>query len=324
MIITAIVLWLLVAVVILALMYGALFEARRIRTERIRVALPRLPEALAGFRIVHIGDTHCRTGRFYEGLYRQMVAAVNEADADLVLISGDLAAGSDHIPVAARWLGALRARLGVLAVPGNHDLNITMERWLLGLTQGFDVEEIRRSLADVGVTLLHNESKVIEANGQRIVVLGIGDASTGLDDLENTVTSMPSGDLIIILTHSPDLLDVAGVEVADLVLCGHTHGGQMMLPGIGPVWSPVWRGRLRGEGLLAAGDVAVHVTRGVGTSWPVRLGCPPQVAVLELQRAPIRGRPVTPMLKRPLESQPARTTTSGAADDAEASAGGDN
>ncbi len=304
MIIIAIILWAIVILGAVAVVYGSVVEARRVQTDRLEVRLPRLPVGLEGLRIVHIGDTHCKPGRFYEPLFRRMVEAVNAAEADLVLVSGDLAAGGENTPIAARWLGQCRGRLGVYAVPGNHDLNVTMERWLMGLGQGFDVEEERRWLAEAGVTLLHNESVVIEHQGVRILLLGVGDVSSGVDDLEEMLKSAPEGDFTILLTHSPDILDQPGVEVADLVLCGHTHAGQMMLPGLGPVWSPVWRVRSRGVGLLAAGDVVVHVTRGIGTSWPVRLGCPPQVAVLELARGPVEGKSVPPTLAHRPRSKP--------------------
>lgn len=299
----ALVLWTLVALGTALLAYGSIVEARRVRTDHLRVTLPRLPEGLAGLRIVHLADTHCRPGAFYAPLFEGMVEAANAAAPDLILLSGDLAAGAERMGEAAAWLGRLRAPLGVIAVLGNHDLNITMERWLLGLEQGFDIEDIRATMAAAGVVLLHNESLAIEARGHRLVILGIGDPSSGLDDLPGTAASAPSGDLTLLLTHSPDILDCPGLEVADLVLCGHTHAGQMILPGLGPVWAPVWRDRRRGEGLLATGDVAVHVTRGVGTSWPVRLGCPPQVAVLELHPGPLGGRRVPSVLTqgRPAE-----------------------
>jgi len=312
MVAIAAILWALVAVLVTALLYGSLVEARRLRTDRLPLALPRLPERLEGLRIVHLGDTHCKPSPFYESLFRAMVEAVNAADADLVLISGDMAAGAENLDVAAHWLGQLRARHGVFAVAGNHDLNITMERWLLGLDQGVEVETVRARLAEAGVELLHNEARWLQLRGEPVLLLGVGDVSSGLDDLpatiEDALRSAPDAAaepaLTIVLTHSPDLLDRAGVEVADLVLAGHTHAGQMMLPGVGPVWSPVWHGRRRGAGLLAAGDVAAHVTRGVGTSWPVRLGCPPQVAVLELRRGTLEGLAVTPRLEhRSVRSQ---------------------
>lgn len=294
----AVALWVVVAAMVGAVAYGALVEARRLVKDHVVVTLPDLPSDLVGLRIVHIGDTHCRPGRFWQPLYERMVEAVNSADADLILVSGDLAAGAEHIGIAAHWLGKLRAKCGVIAVLGNHDLNITMERWLLGLDEGFDVAELQRALAHEGVEVLHNQARMVDVRGRRVVILGVGDASSGLDDIEATAASATDADLVIMLTHSPDILDRPGVEVADIVLCGHTHGGQMMLPGIGPVWAPVWRGRNRGEGLLAAGEVAVHVTRGVGTTWPVRLWCPPQVAILELRRGPVSGRPVQPGLVR--------------------------
>ncbi len=297
MVAIAAVLWTIVALMAAGALYGALVGARRLRVDRIAVSLPRLPKELAGLRIVHIGDTHFKPTRFYDGLYEQMFRAVEEAEPDLVMISGDIASGNEYFAMAAQRLRRLRARYGVFAVAGNHDLNITLERWLQEQVGYVDIDEMKRLMAEAGVKLLHNEHEVLEINGCRVVVAGVADASVAIDDVECALAGAGAADLVIVLTHSPDIMDSPGIEAADLVLCGHTHGGQFMLPGIGPVWAPVWRDRRRGAGLLVFGDVVCHVTRGIGTTWPFRIGCPPQVAVLELEPGPPRGRKLKPELK---------------------------
>jgi predicted MPP superfamily phosphohydrolase len=302
MLLTAIILWSAVGFIAFAALYGACVEARRLRVDEITVRLPRLPEKLAGLRLVHIADTHFKPSRFSRCLYESMVRAIQEAAPDLVLISGDLAAGAENLPVAVGWLARLQAKHGVFAVLGNHDLNITMERWLMGAAQTVQVEDVRRQLAEAGVRVLHNEHTLLQINQSRVLLVGVGDVSSGLDDVAAALEGAEAADLVIMLSHSPDLVERAGVEVADLVLCGHTHGGQMMLPGMGAVWAPVWRDRRRAAGLLAFGDVACHVTRGVGVTWPFRFNCPPQVAVLELQPGPVNGRPLPPALRHRLVS----------------------
>ena len=295
----AIVLWSLVLVMAAALAYGALVGARDLRLDRLTVHLPGLPPDLAGLRVVHLSDTHFMPGTFMLPLYEKMVAATAEASPDLILLSGDIAAGSENLPLALPWLSRLSAPLGIFAVLGNHDLDVTMERWLLDLDTGGDPEALREPLASAGVTLLHNEWRVLDVRGRRLLIVGVGDASCGLDDLAEALDGAPSDvDLTIFLSHSPDLFDREGLDHADLVLCGHTHAGQMMLPGIGPLWAPVWRGRKRGAGLLSLGEVVAHVSRGIGATWPARLGAPPQVALLDLQPGQPDGLPVWPVLKR--------------------------
>ncbi len=295
----AIVLWSLVAILFGALAYGATVGARDLRLDRLTVHLPGLPSALAGFRVLHLSDTHFMPRSFMLPLYEKMVAASREASPDLILLTGDLAAGSENMPLACQWLSRLGAPLGAFAVLGNHDLDVTIERWLLDLGTGGDPEGSREPLAAAGVTLLHNEWRVVDVRGRRVLLVGLGDASCGLDDLAEALEGAPSDvDLTIFLSHSPDIFDRAGLEHADLVLCGHTHAGQMMLPGIGPLWAPVWRGRRRGAGLLSLGEVVAHVSRGVGATWPARLGAPPQVALLDLQPGQPDGLPVWPVLKR--------------------------
>lgn len=295
----AIVLWGLVVLLAGAVAYGVLYEARRLSVERLSVLLPALPPGLRGLRIIHISDLHARPSRFLAPLFERLVEEVNRADADLVLVSGDLAAGADNMPFAARLLSRMTSRHGLFVTLGNHDVNVTMERWLQGLEEGFDVEALRRILADEGIRLLHNEAVVLEIAGYHVALIGLGDASCGLDDPPSVAGPVVDADLVIAVEHSPDILDRPGIEVADLVLCGHTHGGQMMIPGRGTIWAPVWRDRRRGAGLLACGDVACHVTRGVGVTWPMRIACPPQLAVLELDRGPLNGLSVPPTLRRP-------------------------
>lgn len=295
----AIVLWSLVVLLAGAVAYGMFYEARRLSVERLSVHLPALPTGLRGLRIVHISDLHARPDKFFAPLYERLVEEVNRAEADLVLVSGDLAAGADNMPFAARLLSRMTSRHGLFVTLGNHDVNVTMERWLQGLEEGFDVEALRQVLADHGVRLLHNETVVLEIAGCRVALVGLGDASCGLDDLPSATGEFADADLVIVVEHSPDILDRPGIEVADLVLCGHTHGGQMMIPRRGTIWAPVWRDRRRGAGLLACGDVACHVTRGVGVTWPMRIACPPQLAILELDRGPLNGLCVPPALRRP-------------------------
>jgi hypothetical protein len=304
----AVVLWALVGLGLATVAYSLLWGSWRLRVETLRVSLPRLPAELAGLRIVHISDTHAKPSRRLRALLDRMVEEVNAANADLVLVTGDIAAGSDNMPMAAGVLARLRARLGVFCCLGNHDVNVTMERWLMGLREGFDVEVLRHQLDEAGVALLDNEHHPLRVRGRTLLLVGVGDVSCGLDDMDAAFEGAAPADLVILLDHTPDILDGPGVERADLVLCGHTHGGQAMLPGVGPVWSPVWRVRLRGEGLLACGDVACHVSRGVGVSWPIRLNCPPQVAILELAQGAPEGRPVPPTLRhtsRAAEPRPA-------------------
>jgi hypothetical protein len=298
----AIVLWSLVLILVAALTYGAVIGARDLRLDRLSVHLPGLPPDLAGLRVVHLSDTHFMPSGFMRLVYEKMVAACAEASPDLILLTGDLAAGSENLPIAVQWFSRITAPLGIFAVLGNHDLDVTMERWLLDLDTGGDPDALREPLAAAGVTLLHNEWRILDVRGRRLLIVGIGDASCGLDDLVEALDGAPSDvDLTIFLSHSPDIFDRPGLERADLVLCGHTHAGQMMLPGIGPLWAPVWRGRRRGAGLLSLGEVVAHVSRGVGATWPARLGAPPQVALLDLQPGQPDGLPVWPVLtRRPL------------------------
>ncbi len=295
----AAILWTLVALLAAALLYGALVGARALRLERIVVQLPHLPAAAEGFAIAHVSDLHLKSSKLFEPVWQRAIEMTMQAAPDLIVITGDIAAGAENMDEVRRWLPKLSARHGVFAVLGNHDLNFTMERALVGDDWHPSIEAWRSLLDECGVRLLHNQWHLLELDGWRLLLVGVGDASHGADDIDAAFAGAPSADLVIMLSHSPDIIDRPGAERADLILCGHTHGGQMMIPGLGPAWAPVWRDRRRGAGLLRFGDVAMHVSRGVGTTWPVRLNCPPHVAVLELRRGPLNGRPLQPELSKP-------------------------
>ncbi|MEI6502766.1 MAG: hypothetical protein WCP21_17290 [Armatimonadota bacterium] len=123
-----------------------------------------------------------------------------------------------------------------------------------------------------------------------MVICGTGDASCGYDDLPRALHDGPRGALHLLLSHSPDIMDEAQADWADLVLCGHTHGGQAKLPWLGTLWAPVWRDRRRSEGLFRVGDALCYVTRGVHGGIRTRFLCPPELTLLTLTAGP--GDPV--------------------------------
>jgi len=226
---------------------------------------------------------------------------------DLICLTGDLVTQSDHMPSAVSLLRGLSASLGVFLVLGNHDCNATAEHMLYGEDPDECADEHwRAALAGLPVRLLNNESAAVEKGGVRLVVAGIGDSTAGWDDLAATVAGAPVGELHVLLAHSPDVLDEPEATWADLVLCGHTHGGQLVLPGLGAAWAPVWRLRHRASGLWRLNSTVAFITRGVGSGLRARINCPPQIAVLRLVRGSAEAIPQTRrvVLRRNAEGAP--------------------
>lgn len=231
-------------------------------------------------RVALLADIHLGNRAMTSARLRSVVAQVNQTHPDLVLIAGDFVTG--HGPVGAvdrakelkAPLSALHARFGVIATLGNHDY------WT-------DPNAIRRSLEGAGVTVLENAV----VNLGSLVVIGVGDEFSGHDDLAKAMASAAKlNGYRIILTHTPDLARELPPAPA-VVLAGHTHCGQVVLPGWGPVlsrspfdhWKRLYDPHFR-CGLIREGAWDVVVTAGLGSgSSPIRIGAPPDWWLITLK-----------------------------------------
>ena len=243
------------------------------RVRRIDVPIAGLPPELDGFRIAHVSDTH--VGTFTNGrVLREVVDRVNAMDADLVAFTGDLINRElRDLPEAAEMVRALRGRLGVLAVEGNHDL---ME----------GRAEFRRRARDLGVDLLVNERRELSVGGVKLDVLGAawpGERSDrGVRAVHAELPPPREGAFPILLAHHPHAFDPAREGGVPLTLAGHTHGGQLMLPGdvgFGPLMYRYW------SGLYQRGGAATVISNGTGNWFPLRTFAPAEVGLLTLRRS---------------------------------------
>jgi len=178
----------------------------------------------------------------------------------------------DEFPPHAASFSMLRAPLGTFAVLGNHDHYSGEPRRLRELVEG------------CGIEVLHNRSVILERNGGRMVLAGIDDLLCGTPDLDAALAGAPPGLPVLLLSHNPDVLFDASRRGVALVLSGHTHGGQIRLPGL-PVLVRMSRYRLD-EGRYAVDGAQLVVSRGLGaTGVPLRLFCPPEAVLVTLRRA---------------------------------------
>lgn len=253
---------------------GAWIAHHGVRLKRVRVPLPGLPTALQGLRILQISDLHAGPS-IRRAFIDKVVRIANEAEPDLVVLTGDLADGMVRDLVEqTEPLGRLRAPLGRFYVPGNHEYYWEGPAW---------IERLRA----LGAEPLLNEHRVLSRGGASLVVAGVPDptaASMGLrgPDVAAALAGAPaSAGLRILLCHQPRFASEAERAGADLFLCGHTHGGQFF------PWTLVAaRVHRFNAGLHRLGRLAVYVSRGTGF-WgpPVRIGSPPEVTLLELAAA---------------------------------------
>ena len=262
-------------------------RADYVQVSRWEVRLRGLPSAFDGYQVLLVSDLHA--GRFAPpGEVAARLAQARGLTPDLVVFTGDLAdKHPHHIAAAAECLAALPHRDGMVAVLGNHDV------WV-------QEPEVRHALESAGARILVNSHLSLTRSDSKLYIAGVGDASyTDRDDLPAALEGIPRGACVILLSHTPEIIGKGGWEPVSLVLSGHTHGGQVVLPGIGPLFVPAARvlGRRRAQGLHRFGPAWVFVTRGLGEVFPpLRIACPPEIALITLRRdttAPAQAHTLT-------------------------------
>ncbi|MBC7287385.1 MAG: metallophosphoesterase [Armatimonadetes bacterium] len=248
------------------------WERFDIRLVRRRLAVPGLPPELEGIKVAHLSDFHA--GRYTPwALTEKAVSLATQARADIVFLTGDyvsLPRGQGHEELALNFQ-ALSAPYGVWAVLGNHDCIFDRHA------------PVSAGLADARVTVLNNASACVEIRGREVWIVGVDDPVTGHADFEKAMAGVPSDATKILLAHTPDAVDSASALGFNALFAGHTHGGQVVIPFLGPPLVPCKYGKRFASGAIRFRDTAVHVTRGVGMVPPlVRFCCPPEVALVTL------------------------------------------
>ncbi len=224
---------------------------------------------LAGLRIVYATDFHI--AKKDKKRLNKIIEAINEQHADLILLGGDFIKGHNDLKtmsperIAAK-LRKLQAPLGVFSVLGNHD-------WYIG------GRKMKHALQAAGIVVLENDNEILRHNGQKFTLAGVADKITCVADAAAALKDTPEPR--ILLTHTPDVFPDIN-ESVDLVLAGHTHGGQVKLPFIGAPIVPLEHGRRYAEGLIEENGRKMIVSKGLGTSRiSVRFNCKPEIVIIE-------------------------------------------
>ncbi|MBA3515551.1 MAG: metallophosphoesterase [Pyrinomonadaceae bacterium] len=248
---------------------SAFSEPFLLTVEHHQIYLRRLPKAFEGFRVVHLSDIHHSPFTSREQIERAVDTA-NRLRPDIIALTGDYISHERQFAApCAELLGRLRARLGVFAVLGNHD------HW----TDAALITDLFRA---EGITVLVNQGMRFEQLGDAFWLAGVDDTMVGLEDLPLALAGSRDDEMKLLLAHNPIILRRAARAGVDLVLSGHTHGGQVTLRSERSESGRPRRRLLRGLG--SRGETQIYVTRGLGTVvLPVRYGCPPEVSVLELR-----------------------------------------
>ncbi len=262
-------------------LYSSLIARHEISVHSQTILVDNLPTAFVGHRIIQLSDFHLE--EFTEPYFlERVVEYVNRLAADTVLLTGDfITRGSlnflfEHRAAmrCAEILATIRCAQK-FAVLGNHDVAV-------------NASMVTAALQSQGLPVLHNRYDTLTLRGESLHIAGTADPGTDRPDLNTAVPLKPKGP-VILMSHAPDYADFVithpRAPSIDLMLSGHSHGGQVRLPVLGPLVLPPL-GRKYVEGLFRFNRMQLYVNRGLGTvGIPIRLNCPPEITLITLQRS---------------------------------------
>jgi predicted MPP superfamily phosphohydrolase len=247
-------------------------EILKIHAQHKSLHLPQLPSELDGLRIAHLSDLHM-TGQLRREFFERAIELTNEWEADVVAVTGDIVDKPHCIAWIPPLLGQLTCKYGRFFVLGNHDKRVPLDT-------------LRDTLCAAGYIDLGSRTHVASMNSCPVLLAGnelpwIGSAP---QDVAARRQQLPENHFSILLAHTPDQINWSRQHGFDLMLAGHTHGGQIRLPVIGPVISPSRYGVKYTGGLFDEPPTLLHVSRGLSALHPLRFRCPPEITLLELRK----------------------------------------
>jgi len=277
--------------------YARWVEPKWIETVECDLPVPNLPAAWEGVRVGLVADLHHGPRVPLDYLARGM-GRLRDLRPDLVAAVGDFVTTrqAGYAEAVAGLFDDLSPPLGTFACLGNHDYGVVRP------VRSAEAFAIADALPRHGVRLLRNESLRLERGGQDLWIAGAEDLWSGRLSAARTMAGVPAGAASIVLCHNPDaadaLADGPGGAGAGAILAGHTHGGQVQVPLLGPPILPV-RNRHRYEGLHRVAGSWLYINRGLGWLLKVRFACRPEITLLTLRRAAGPAGPEVALHRRP-------------------------
>ncbi len=244
--------------------YATLIEPYRIEVVRLQISVPRLPRAFDGFSLLQVSDLHMRQLGRRERRLRDIIKTL--PTPDVVAVTGDLIHTPQGIAPFLSLADCFTSRDGVYAVFGNSEHK-----------NGVRPHQFAETLAANGIVPLLNRHALLHRDGQAIALAGVDDPVNDYDRLGDALDGVDPLTCVVALLHSPDHIAEAIFRGVDLVLSGHTHGGQVRVPGLGPVYTHSRLGRRMSDGYyhgkrlrravgIRPGRTQLYVTRGIGVS----------------------------------------------------------
>ncbi|MBI2839511.1 MAG: phosphodiesterase YaeI [Acidobacteria bacterium] len=272
-----------VASATVAAVYSFYMESRWYETTTLRIPVRGLPPAFHGFRIVQLSDIHLSSVVPMSFVDRCLEGAC-DLDPDLIVLTGDYVTTRDskYSDQILRAFRGLRARAGTIAVLGNHDRGIY--KWRRSSRVPVDAAACQDRFDGAGVRLLVNESILLRSAGSTLAIVGLDDLWSGSFRPDWAFDGLEAATPRVVLCHNPNGAVAMNGHRADIILSGHTHGGQVVLPLVGARWLPTEH-RQFVAGLYRVGSNLLYVNRGIGHLPPARFNCHPEISVFELAPA---------------------------------------
>ncbi len=258
----------IIATLLIALMWCFTIEPNVVTVNNYKIK----DESLRGIKIVFAGDFHVKP--YQEKRLDYIVEKINAQNPDIVLLIGDYVnMHSEYMsfPISktAEKLSKIYSKAGTYTVLGNHDY----------YKEG---KKIKEALTAKGITVLENRCRKIEIGDKTFYVAGIEDLVTGFPNVERALKHSKTP--TILLSHQPDIFPSIPKDRVNLTLAGHTHGGQVVIPFIGPIIVPSKFGKKFASGYFDEDGKKMIVTKGLGTSvLPIRFNCTPEIVVIEFE-----------------------------------------
>lgn len=258
----------LAAIIATFFTYSFIIEPRWVKVNQYELKIDNLPPQFRDFRIVLFGDIH-RSKIVSAGYISKCISKVNKLNPDIVLNTGDYITGKQgYIFDIVEMLKTIKPEYGVYSVLGNHDGEI-----------------VAKGLKQAGIRVLRNESVTIEKDGGILRLIGLDDSLSGYENIVKELKDAKKTEVRLLMMHNPDLFKILKLYEyrIDLIAAGHTHGGQVVIPFIGPPLVPSIYGKKYASGFIREKKGLMYVTRGIGTYLlPVRFFCRPEITLFVL------------------------------------------
>lgn len=256
----------------------AYYEARNIQLKEIVFSHKDIPDQFDGKKIIFISDIH--TDKYFDGeRIEELVKTINDRNPDLILIGGDNVSAKAYIDTFIHTIKGLKSTYGVYTVLGNHD------HWN-------GAERIKEGLLECGFAPCDNQSYWIRIANDSIKIGGVGDCWEDEQLIHNTISDVTDNDFCILLSHNPDYMEMLDSNKVDLMLSGHTHGGQITLFGL---WAPITPSTAHPQhiqtgqkyiyGFTSKNNTQLYTTSGIGMGGlPFRFFAQPEIVEITLKK----------------------------------------